>query len=52
MSGRIGALKTAGSVWVSLLGLPSPPWMVTVGRLVILAGVVQCCQMVLDFEIC
>ena len=36
MSGRMGALKTFGRVRVSLLGAPSAPWMVTVGRLVIL----------------
>ena len=32
MSGRIGALKTFGSGWVSLEGAPSAPMMVTVGR--------------------
>jgi hypothetical protein len=34
-------LKTLGSGWVSLLGLPSPPMMVTVGRLVIVAAVLS-----------
>jgi hypothetical protein len=32
MSGRMGALKTLGSGWLSWLGAPSAPWMVTVGR--------------------
>lgn len=38
MSGRIGALKTLGSGWVSLEAAPSAPWMVTVGRLAILSS--------------
>lgn len=32
MSGRMGALKTAGRAWVEPLALPSPPMMPTVGR--------------------
>ena len=40
ISGRIGALKTLGRGCVSLPAAPSAPWMVTVGRLVIVAVVV------------
>ena len=36
MSGRIGALNTAGRVWVEPELLPSPPMIPTVGRLAIL----------------
>lgn len=50
MSGRIGALKTLGSGWVSLVGAPSPPWMVTVGRLVIVAVLLvgRCAELLRD----
>ena len=41
MSGRIGALNTAGRGWVEPLGVPSAPAIVTVGRLVILAVVME-----------
>ena len=41
MSGRIGALNTAGSGWVDPLGVPSCEAMVTVGRLAILPAVVS-----------
>ncbi len=41
MSGRIGALNTAGSGWVDPLGVPSCEAMVTVGRVAILAAVVS-----------
>ena len=36
MSGRIGALNTAGRGWVEPEGLPSPEAMVTVGRVVMM----------------
>jgi hypothetical protein len=39
MSGRIGALKTLGKGWVSLLAEPSGDIIVTTGRLVILVVV-------------
>ena len=41
MSGRIGALKTAGSGWVDPLGVPSCDAIVTVGRLAISPAVVS-----------
>lgn len=41
MSGRIGALKTAGSGCVEPLGFPSLEAMVTVGRVVIVSGVID-----------
>ena len=41
MSGRIGALNTAGSGWVDPLGVPSCEAMVTVGRVAIPAAVVS-----------
>ena len=43
MSGRIGALNTAGSGCVDPLGVPSCEAMVTVGRVAILIAVVDCC---------
>ena len=42
ISGRIGDRKTAGRGCVSLEGFPSPPMIVTVGRLVILAVISFC----------
>ena len=49
MSGRIGALKTFGSGWVSLEGAPSAPMIVTVGRddifaVLLVCNVVECCS--------
>ena len=41
MSGRIGALNTVGKGWVDPLGVPSCEAMVTVGRVAILAAVVE-----------
>ena len=41
MSGRIGALNTAGNGWVDPLGVPSCEATVTVGRVAILAVVVS-----------
>lgn len=40
MSGRIGALNTAGSGWVDPLGVPSCEAMVTVGRVAIVVEMV------------
>jgi len=51
ISGRIGAVKTAGSGWVSPLAAPSAPLMETVGRLVILALVMRGCRWSLEVEI-
>ena len=45
MSGRIGALNTAGSGWVSPLGVPSAEAMVTVGRVVILGDILKASSM-------
>ena len=39
MSGRIGAVKTAGMVWVEPVGFPSLPMTLTVGREAILSSV-------------
>ena len=47
MSGRIGALNTAGSGWVDPQGVPSAPAIETVGRLVIFAALIgfgRCCR--------
>ena len=52
MSGRIGALNTAGSGWVDPLGVPSCKAMVTVGRDAIAAAVVGSCLRLLNVRRC
>ena len=41
MSKRMGARKTLGSGWVSPVAAPSPPRMLTVGRVVAIAMIVK-----------